>query len=84
MPDKKKMATVILSKMKSGKEEMGPIPTNEVGDEMDSSAGLDAAAEEVLQAIQAQDPKSLKSALKSMIEMCMDEYEASEESSEIE
>jgi hypothetical protein len=79
MSDKKKgMATIILSKMGKPSEEMSEVPKNDIGDELDQSAGKDAAAEEILQAVESKDPKALKSALQSMIDMCMNESEDEE------
>lgn len=80
MADKKKgVATLILNKLKDGKEEVSEAPKNEMGDEMDQSAGKLAAAEEVMQSLESKDPKMLLSAIESLISMCMDEQEESEE-----
>lgn len=70
--DKKKQATLIVSKL-SGNVEPKPMVD---GAEQDASMGLDAAAEEILQAIESRDKSALKSALKSFMEMC--EYEEPE------
>lgn len=72
--NKKKMATMIIAKMgPNGKEESQEAPKNENGDEMDSDHGYSAASEEIIQAVESKDPKALKHALKSFIEMCLAE-----------
>lgn len=72
MSDKKKPVTLIIDKL-------GERPAPMVdGAEQDLEPGLDTAAEEVLAAVEAKDAKALKAALRSMVQMCMDEYEASE------
>lgn len=71
--NKKKPVTLIMDMM--GKSEKAPAQD---GAELDSEPGLDAAAEEMLAAIEAKDPAALKAAVRSMVQMCMDEYEASE------
>lgn len=79
--DKKKMATIIISRKKpEGPEEMRTAPENENGDEMDSDMGLSSAAEEIMSAMHSKDPAALKAALRSFIEMHLDEE--SEKSSE--
>lgn len=68
--DKKKSITLIMNKMRGKPEEMTEAPTNEMGDEVDDSMGLDTAAEEILSAVASKDAKALKEALKSFMEMC--------------
>lgn len=70
MADKKKPSTVIVARMKAGKSEEAPAETNEMGDEVDSSIGLDSAAEEILAAVKSGDAKALKEALSSFMELC--------------
>lgn len=79
MDNKKKAAGLIIASMDGS---MKKAAKNEMGDLIDASAGHQAAAEEILAAIESKDAKSLMSALKSFISMCMDEYEAEEESAE--
>lgn len=86
--DKKKSVSMIIAKMKSDKpsygdmksenENMSESPTNENGDEMDNSTAHEAAAEEVMSALESKDKKAFVSSLKSLVQMCMDEYESSE------
>jgi len=71
--DKKRMATIIVGKLSGKPESMEEKPKNEMGDEMDSEMGLDAAAEELLSAMHSKDPKMLKHALRSFMEMIMNE-----------
>lgn len=71
--DKKKASTLILKKLGDGAESMSEAPMSEDGAELDQSSGFDAAAEEVLQAIESKDAQALKEALRSMVEMCMAE-----------
>lgn len=79
IPDKKKVATMIVAKM-SPKGEVGPEseqkPEEEIGDE----SGLHAAAEDVLSAIQNKSAADLKSSLKAFFEMVdVDEVEEAPE-----
>ena len=79
----KKITQVIMAKMKPGKsEEMESAPENEMGDQMDNSMALESAAEEVMSAIESKNVPGLVEAMKSLIEMCMDEYESSESEAE--
>jgi len=74
MDNKKKNVTVILDRMKGMKE----APMTD-GAEDDMSPGYDAAADEVMQAIESKDKKALVSAMKSLVRMCMDEAEPEQE-----
>lgn len=75
--DKKKAATIIIASGKSME-----APKNDMGDEVDASAGLDAAAADIVHAIHAKDAKMLKSALVAFMDMCeMQEPEEVEEES---
>lgn len=71
--DKKRLTTII-----AGAQGMSNAPTNEMGDEVDSEMGLQSAAEEIVQAIESKNASALKAALKSFIEMCDYEEDASE------
>lgn len=69
--NKKKAATLIVGAMKPA--DMKEKPTNEMGDEVDASAGLMAAAEEIMSAVEKKDAKALMHAMKSFHAMCADE-----------
>lgn len=74
--DNKKAASLIMRRMKgSDSYNVEKAPTNEMGDEVDYGMGLESAAEEMIIAMERKDPKGFKTALKSFIEMCMDEEE---------
>lgn len=72
---KRNLASIIVSKMTKPKSEEQPKDS-------DNYDSLQAGAEEVLMAIEAKDATQLKDALKAMIQMCMDSYEAEEEALE--
>lgn len=78
--DKKKGIAIILSKMKGEPEEMKKAPMNEAGDETDHEIGYDSAAEEIIKAVESKDPKALKEALRSFVQMCGSEEEDMERS----
>ena len=82
MPDKKKISTVIIAKMRKDKpEEMQEAPRSEMGGEDDSSIAKESAAEELLKAIEAKNPAAIAEAFSSMMELCGgEEYEEEEES----
>lgn len=80
--NKKKTATLVLQKLKGGSEQLSEAPVNEDGDELDQSAGYDAAGDELLQAIDSKDPKAIVSAIKSLVEMCMNEQPEADEADE--
>lgn len=73
--NKKKASTLILKKLADGSEEMSDAPMSPEGAELDQSAGQDSAAEEILAAVEAKDASALKEAIRSMVQMCMDEAE---------
>lgn len=81
MDDKKKQAGLIIASMDGA---MKKAPKNEMGDMVDASAGHEAAAQEIISAVESKDARALMAAMKSFVSMCMDEYEAEEESSEVE
>ena len=69
MGEPKKIATMIVAKPK----------VEEVSDnETDYSAGMDAAAKDIAQAIEQKDSKLLVSAIKDLFTMLMDEHERGE------
>ena len=78
--DKRKAVTMIMGKLKGEthpdnlkpkeSEYMDKAPTNEMGDEMDASIGLDSAAEEMMSAMESKDAKAFSAALKSFLQMC--------------
>lgn len=83
MFDKKKVATIVVSKLKPSKAEMlEDAPTNEIGDVKDEDIARQSAAEELLKAIESKDAKALAEAFSSMMELCPAEKEESSEESE--
>lgn len=66
-PDNKKMATLIMAKMGKQPQE---APQSEDGAEMDDSAALKAAGEELMQALESKSPLAVMEALKAAIELC--------------
>lgn len=68
--DNKKKATMIISKLKSGGEQMKEAPADETGAEMDPSMPKEAAAEELLAAIESKSAKAVVEALESLMELC--------------
>lgn len=72
MKDEKKIAALIVA----GPEEKEVQEPKEM-------VGLDAAAEEIMAAIEAKDPEILKGALKSFMQLCYEEQEGMEDTSEI-
>lgn len=76
--DKKKGVTIIMEKLMAGPEKAKPMKTNEVGDEVDDSYGMKAAAEEIMSAVKSENPAALMQALKAFMDM----YEAEEDMEE--
>lgn len=72
MRDEKKIANLIVS-----------MPEKKIEEPKDM-VGIDAAAEEILSAIETKDKKALASALKSFMSMCNEEEEQIEEKSGLE
>ena len=83
MFDKKKVATIVVSKLKPSKAEMlEDAPSNEMGDQKDDSMAKETAAEELLKAIESKSPAAIAEAFSSMMELCESEEPAEEEASE--
>lgn len=78
--DKKKMATVIVAKMRGGGERSYDAPEKD-GAEKEMSPH-DVMTEEIMHAIEAKDADALKEALKSFVSQCLDEYEDEEHDSD--
>jgi methylmalonyl-CoA mutase cobalamin-binding subunit len=90
LDDKKNAATVIIRKitgsgspssydsMKQDNEEMKQVAIKD-GAEVDSVSGLDAASEEMMQAMEQKSPAKFTSALKAFIQMCEYEEDSQEE-----
>jgi hypothetical protein len=72
--DKKKSVSLIMSKM-LGKPEVEEAPVED-GAEQDDSVGMEAAADELLQAIEMKSSKGIVQAIKSMIQMASSEPES--------
>lgn len=80
MSDKKKPATVIISRMKAGKpDEEQKAPMSPEGAQDDDSMAKEAAAEELLKAIESKSPKAIADAFSSMMELCEYGEEESEQ-----
>ena len=74
--DKKKMSSIILSRMKDGKSQDQEVkPSEETPEAHDD---LSVAAEEIMQAINDKDVPALKAALKSFFEMADSQEDESE------
>lgn len=69
LPMNKKMASLIVE---GGMNKEQPEVVS------DGSVGLEAAAEQIVKAIESKDKKMLVSAMKGFVMMCMDEYEMTE------
>ena len=72
--DEKKIAALIVSDMATGKEKRVHEPMEDVG--------LEASAEEIMQAFKSQDAASFKSAMETFIELVVSRLEAQEEAVE--
>lgn len=79
MKDKKNMATVIVSKMKKP-DEYKKAPEQDGA--MIESDDYSIAADEIVDALEKKDKVALKEALKSFVQMCMDESPEQEPSEE--
>lgn len=81
LPDKKKVSTLIISKMrKDSPGEMFEAPKGENGGESDDSLAKESAAEELLKAIESKSPAAIAEAFSAMLELCGGEQEADEAS----
>lgn len=63
---KKRSISIIMGKLGGPK----PAEVNEAGDEVDSSMPKEAAAEELLAAIESKSPAGIVEALESLMELC--------------
>lgn len=73
-PDKKKnMASLILGSASQGPMDEMKSSNEDMNEASQMDEGLLAAADEVLQAIESKDAKSLAEAMKYLIEMCQSE-----------
>jgi len=72
-PDAKKAATVILSRSKGEGDNTSMPVKSEVNMDGDDSAGLTAAAEDIMQAFHDKSVEGLKSALKAFVSQCDDD-----------
>jgi hypothetical protein len=83
LPDKKKIASVIVDKMKPKSEE----PMEEIkseNNESDYSMAKEDAAKKMLSAFEKKDSKMLVAALQDFMDMCEMEEDESEDESEME
>lgn len=79
-PDRKKMASIIVAKMGAAPAEAHEAPTNAAGDETNTEMdGPAMAADDVFHALETKDKAAFIDAMKSMVSMCMDADEGSEE-----
>ena len=78
--DKKKMATLIVAKMRNGGERTHEAPEAD-GAEKDMSEG-DVLAEEVLHAIKSGNADDFSEALKAYVSHCIEANESEDESEE--
>ena len=74
--DKKKMSSIILSRMKDGKSQDQEVKASEETPEAHDD--LSVAAEEIMQAINDKDVPALKAALKSFFDMADSQEDESE------
>jgi hypothetical protein len=73
---RKKMATLIVAKLKKGGESMKEQPEKDGAEQELNSHEI--AADEILSAIESKDAKALTEALKSFVEMCDESEDESE------
>lgn len=69
---KKKASTLILGSM-SPLSDAKEAPKTEDGAESDDSIGMHSAADELIAAVHAKDPKGVATAMKALHEMCSSE-----------
>ena len=77
--DKRKMATIIVSKMKNGEDQYRPKLT-EAGAENSHEDEMYMIADDVLRSIQDGDVRTFKRSLEAFIHACMDKDDKSESS----
>lgn len=65
--DRKKRATLIVDGMRNSLKEM---PKDVNGDEIDAKDALEAAAQDIMSALESKNPAALVEALKSFMEVC--------------
>lgn len=85
MKDPKKTSIALLIAKKAGKPDNIQDQPEKDGAQSDDSIAYDSAAEELMKSLEAKDAKGVVEALKSLVQMCMDEEESEspeEESSE--
>jgi hypothetical protein len=71
LPDKKKMASIIVAKIKPGKSQEEVVDEVQPGEAVDDkSMALEDAASMMMQAVEKKDAKMMVSALKDFIDMC--------------
>lgn len=70
--DKKKVTTLILSKLGKPEEKVEEAPSKD-GVEQDSSMPLEACADELLQAVEQKSSKGIVEALKHMFQLLQEE-----------
>lgn len=73
--DKKKVATMIVAKLKGQPEDKISEMPEQDGAEMADADQYDIAIDELVDALEKKDKTAIKDSLKSFISMCMDESE---------
>jgi len=76
--DKKKPITMIMAKIGKKPDNMEKAPMED-GAEQDSSVGAEAAAEELMKAIESKSAAGIVEAFKSLMELCESESEPEQE-----
>lgn len=79
--DKKNVATMIISKLRDKSEKMSEAPEQD-GALIDEPDSKDIALDEFVMSMEKKDLRGMKEALQSFVQMCMDEYEESDEKME--
>lgn len=82
MQDKKRPAASLIIDMMKKPNMKAPmleeVPTNEMGDEVSGDDALDAASKSLLSAIETKDSKAIKSSMRSLVQLLMQEEESAE------
>lgn len=76
--DKRKMAGIIIKRMVPNapeSERESKMEMNDAGDQIDREPGIDAAVDEMMQAIESKNRSMFKMSLKSLMQLMMDECE---------